>query len=372
MSNTPPKIAALRTGTETLLTAALLCGLLACGEAENSEAPWALGDSTPEAQGLNPEALAAAYERAGAIPHIYSMLVLKNGYLVAEQYFNGQHRDTAHPVASVTKSIVSALVGLALEDGYLTDLDQRMLDFFPEYDTPGLDPRKRDITIRQLLQMRAGYPTDNIPAFYSSLFGSGNWIRFIVVDHPLETTPGTRWHYSSASAHLLSAIVTRASRLPLYDFARERLYEPLGLLIRSWPEDPQGFYVGYGDNQCTPRQLASFGQMYLDGGSWNGRQVLPTTWIDESFRDYSQTEYGTLGPYRDIRYGYLWWHAEVDDHDVYFAWGHGGNFIMLAPDLRMLVVTTAHNFAGDFTQNSWDTEGAIFFLIAEHVLPTAY
>jgi CubicO group peptidase (beta-lactamase class C family) len=363
--------------------ALLVAGLSVCGSAVESFAtevrrptgrviPSGLRNSTPEAQGLDPVELAAAYDAAGRIPRIYSMLVLRNGFLVSEQYFNGQSRVRRNPVASVTKSMVSALVGLALEDGLIPSLDSRMMDYFPEYDTGSLDPRKRSITIRQLLQMRAGYPTDNIPSFYDSLFSSGNWLRFIIIEHPLETDPGSAWFYSSASAHVLSGILTKASDESVYRFARDRLFEPLGVPAPYWPRDPQGYAVGYGDTLCSARQLAIFGQIYLDGGVFNGVRVLSEEWIEESFRDYSSTPYGDFGPYEDIRYGYLWWHAGVDGHDVHFAWGHGGNFIMIVPDLDMVVVTTAFNFAGDFTSSSWETEGAIFFLIAEQVIPTAY
>ena len=141
--------------------------------------------------------------------------------------------------------------------------------------------------------------------------------------------------------------------------------------------------MGYGDNECTARQLATFGQMYLDGGFWADSQVLPSArfgllferdgnWKGNQLISMDWIEMATQPSPANESYGYLWWHAEVDGHPVHFAWGHGGNFVMLAPDLQMVVVTTAHNFVGDFTNNSWDTEGALLFLIAERVLPTAY
>lgn len=333
---------------------------------------WPMPESTPEAQGIDPERLARAYANAAEIDHIYSMLVVKNGYLVAEQYFNGRNCNSSAPVASVTKSIVSVLVGIALNEGYLSDLDQPMIDFFPQYNTPHLDPRKRLITVRHLLQMRAGYPTDNVESFYRRLFASGDWMRFIVVDYELAAVPGTAWAYSSASAHLLAGILTRATGMSLSAYAQERLFAKIGSSSWYWPRDPQGVCIGYGDSLHTPRQLACFGQMVLNGGALADRRVLPGEWLVQSLQDYSATSYGTMGPYHDIRYGYLWWHAQVDGHDVYFAWGHGGQFITIVPTLELVVVTTAYNFAGDFTENSWETEGAIFYLIAEHVIPAAY
>jgi CubicO group peptidase (beta-lactamase class C family) len=317
--------------------------------------------------------LASAYERAARIPHIYSMLVVRYGCIVAEEYFGSPDRTTAKPVASVGKSILGALVGIALNEGFLINLDQRMIDFFPEYDLPSLDSRKRNITIRHLVQMRAGYPFDSTNEFFDQLSRSHHWMRFIIVDWPLERAPGFAWNYSNGSAQLLSGVLTRATGMSLQDLANRYLFGRMGQPIQHWPRDPQGYCIGMGDVHCTPLQLASFGQMVLDRGYWFRRQILPLRWIEESFVDFSQTSYGsTIWPYRDIRYGYLWWHAEVDGHDVYFAWGHGGQFVTLVPELDLVVVTTAYNFVGDFTDNSWNTEGAIMQLVATDVLPAAY
>jgi CubicO group peptidase (beta-lactamase class C family) len=328
--------------------------------------------SIPEAQNIDAVKLSLAYARAAEIPHMYSMLVVRNRYLVAEQYFDAASRYSARPVASVGKSVIGALVGIALEDGFLVDLDQRMIDFFPEYDMPGLDPRKRDITIRHLLQMRGGYPFDSTNDFFDPLSHSSDWMRFIIVNWQLERTPGTGWDYSSASAHLLSGILTKATGMSLLEFANRFLFGPMGQPIEYWPRDPQGYCVGPGDVHLTPLQLASFGQMILDHGRWRGRQVVPSMWIADTLMDYSSTWYGdSIWPYRDIRYGYLWWHAEVAGHDLYFAWGHGGQFVSIVPALELVVVTTAYNFVGDFTDNSWNTEGAIMRLIATDVVPAA-
>jgi CubicO group peptidase (beta-lactamase class C family) len=329
--------------------------------------------SLPTAQNIDAAGLAQAYERAAEIPHIYSMLVIRNRHLVAERYFDGPTRYSDRPVASVGKSIVGALVGIALEQGFLVDLDQRMIDFFPEYDLPGLDPRKRDITIRHLVQMRAGYPFDSTTEYFGLLSRSADWLRFIIVNWQLERAPGTGWDYSSASAHLLAGILAKATGMSLFDYANQHLFGPMGQPIEYWPRDPQGYCIGHGDIHLTPLQLASFGQMILDHGSWFGRQLVPSTWIDDSLVDYSTTWYGdSIWPYRDIRYGHLWWHAEVAGHDVYFAWGHGGQFVTIAPELELVVVTTAYNFVGDFTDNSWNTEGAIMQLIATDVVPAVH
>ncbi len=316
--------------------------------------------------------LAEAYARAAAIPHIYSMLVVRHRALVAEEYFDTPTRSTAMPVASVGKSIVGALVGIALEEGFLVDLYERMIDYFPEHDVAGLDPRKRDITVRHLVRMRAGYPFDSTAEFFNGLSRSSNWMRYIIREWPLVRGPGSGHDYSNASAHLLSGILTRATGMSLLDFANLYLFGRMGMPIRTWPRDPQGYCVGPGDVHCTPLQLASFGQMILDRGRWRGRWILRPQWVDESLAPLSPTSYGSsIWPYRDITYGQLWWQAEVDGREVVFAWGHGGQFITLVPSLDLIVVTTAYNFVGDFTDTSWNTEGAIMRLIATHVIPAA-
>ena len=370
-----------RYGLEVVESSAAIEGLTVSRESNGSwrrvsrrvASPWPFRRSTPAAEGMDEAVLERAYQRAAEIPRIYSMLVVRNRALVAEQYFNGRSRTRAEPVASASKSIIGALVGIALRDGYLTDLDQRMIDFFPEFDTHELDPRKRDITIRHLLQMRAGYPFDSTNEYFNRLSASRNWMRFILLDWELESDPGAAWNYSSASSHVLAGILARAIPTDLRYFANRHLFESMGLSLGYWPRDPQGYYIGHGDIHCTPLLLACFGQLALDNGYWRGRSVLPPWWMNQSWKTHSATWYAnTIWPYRDISYGYQWWQADVDGHEVHFAWGHGGQFVTVAPSLEMVVVTTADNFVGDFTDNSWNTEGAIFRLIATDVLPAAY
>jgi CubicO group peptidase (beta-lactamase class C family) len=347
--------------------------------------------STPEEQGLDPQIVARAYQRAAGIRTIYSLLVVKNGYLVAEEYFNGQSVHSANATASVTKSFMSALIGIALENGLFTSLDQKMLDFFPEYDVPNLDRRKGEITLRHLLQMRAGYPFDSTEDFFDKLLRSGNWMRFIVRDYALVSAPGQRHDYSNASAHLLSGILTRAAGVPTLIFANQYLFEPLGITVRAWPKDPQGYYAGHGDLGLRPRDMAKFGYLYLNEGrldavrpgsqravrpgsqravrpgSQHAVQIVPAEWVTASFQAYSVSPYGSLGYFRNIRYGYLWWIADVGPYQVYFAWGHGGQYIVLVPELDLIVVSSADAFIGDFSDESWEMEGGIMDLIGEFV-----
>ena len=197
-------------------------------------------------------------------------------------------------------------------------------------------------------------------------------MRYIIVQWPLARDPGSAHDYSNASAHLLSGILTRATGMSLLEFANRYLFGRMGQPISYWPRDPQGYCVGPGDVYCTPLQLASFGQMILDRGRWRGRWILPPQWVETSLQPLSPSPYGSsIWPYQDMHYGQLWWQAEVAGLQIVFAWGHGGQFITLVPTLDLIVVTTAYNFVGDFTDNSWNTEGAIMRLIATDVIPAA-
>jgi CubicO group peptidase (beta-lactamase class C family) len=319
--------------------------------------------STPAEQDLDPKIISKAYRKAGEIKMIHSLLVVKNGYLVAEKYFNGQQMNHTNNVCSVTKSYLSALFGIALREGYITNLDQKMMDYFPEYAKPDLDQEKYEITIRQLLEMRAGYPFDSTTSYYSDLSRSGNYMRFVVEQHALVNPPGSEWNYSSASAHILAGILTKAVGTPLVKFAAKVLFDPLDMNNRAWDKDPQGYYMGGGDMAYTSRDMAKFGYLYLNRGAFGEEQVIPSGWVEESLQAYSLTSYGDLGYFKKISYGYLWWSAKVGKYKVNFAWGHGGQYIVIVPELNMVVVSTADPALADFSDQAWQREKSIMDLI---------
>ena len=271
--------------------------------------------------------------------------VVRHGTLVAEAYFHGENVHSANPIQSATKSFTSALLGIALDRGLLSDLDESMVDFFPGFVTPTMDARKRNITIRHLLQMRAGYPSDGDGDLVAQLNADGNWLRF-AFQHPLASSPGEGWAYSNLSAMLLGGILTTATGTSALAFAEEYLFEPAGMQPTSWFADPQGYHVGSGGLNVRPRDLARFGLLYLHGGRWGGREVIPSDWVAESWQDHSPTTLGDLYYFRDCRYGYLWWHAQTGGRNMWFAGGQGGQFVVVVPSLDMVVVTTAFHFNG--------------------------
>ncbi len=324
--------------------------------------------STDSEQGMDPDKLKDVYEAAERISNIYSLLVVKNGYLIAEKYFNAGRINRATPTASVTKSYISALAGIALREQVLTGVDQKMMDFFPEFDWQDLDPRKSQITLRQILQMRSGYPWEEFDGYLDPLFSSSNWIPFIQ-EFPLISDTGTRFGYSNLTAHMMAIILARAANSSLMTFANIHLFDPLGVDVVSWPADAQGYYYGSGDIAFTPRDMAKFGLLYLNGGMYDGNQIIPSNWVTESFKSYSTTTYSSdiLSSIRQLEYGYLWWCGTAGTHRFNFAWGHGGQLIIILNDLNMVIVTSAEFLGAQFGQEAWRKESAVMELVGRFI-----
>ncbi len=334
--------------------------------------------STPAEQGLDPMLVAQVYYNAAELETLYSLLVIKNGYLIAEDYFNEGSVDQKDRLQSVTKSFASALVGIALDQGYLSSVDQKMMDFFPEVADQITDPRKEQITIRELLQMRAGYPWEETdPALWDGLL-SGHYPP-LIEEFPLIADPGTEFNYSNLSSNWLGIIVDRATGMNLKAYAEENLFLPLGVEAGEWGTDAEGHNNGSGDLHLTPRDAAKFGLMYLNDGEYEGNQVVPADWVHDSLQRYSEDINVTGGfpanwglSFSDIGYGYQWWSARAGDHHFDYAMGHGGQMIVLLNELDMIIVVTAYPFWLQHDAEAWKHELAIMNLVGEFIksLPT--
>jgi len=333
--------------------------------------------STPAEQGLDPLLLAELYSDAAALDTLYSLLVIKNGHLVAEGYFNSGSIHQKASLQSVSKSIYSSLVGLALEKGCLSDLDQKMLDFFPELADQVADPRKRQITIGQMLRMRSGFPWEETDPGLWQTFLAGDYLP-LVDAVALASDPGTEFHYSNLTTHWLGVIVSRACQTDLRSFAEQHLFRPINLSPGEWWQDKYGYYFSL--LHMTARDAARFGLLYLDGGRYDGRQVVSPAWVKESLGTYSMDVSPTgrkgqkLGRYfDDLGYGYQWWSALVGDHHADYAAGHGGQLIVLLDALDMVIVVTADPFFMQHDDEAWRHEQANFNLVGKFIasLPQA-
>jgi len=324
--------------------------------------------STPAEQGSDPMFVAELYHNAAELETLYSLLVIKNGYLIAEDYFNEGSVDQKDRLQSVTKSYTSALVGIALEQGCLSSVDQKMLDFFPEVAGRITDPRKEQITIRNMLEMRAGYPNEETdPALWDGLL-SGRYPPLIKA-FPLVSDPGTRFNYSNLTSNWLGIIIDRACGMNLKAYAEEYLFSPLDVKAGEWGQDAEGHNNGCGDLHLTPRDAAKFGLLYLNDGVYQGNQVVPVNWVHDSLQTYSVNEafVKKVGHFRDIGYGYHWWSANAGEHHVNFAWGHGGQLIVLVDEFDMVIVTTSYPFWKEHSDQSWNHEKAIITMVSEFV-----
>jgi CubicO group peptidase (beta-lactamase class C family) len=324
--------------------------------------------STPGEQGLDPALIDEVYENAAELETLYSLLVIKDGFLIAEQYFNGGAVDEQTLIQSATKSYISALVGIAIEQGCLSSVDQKMLAFFPEVADEVTDPRKHEITIRQLLQMRSGYPDEETDA---ALLEALYWgvPTTLIEPFPLVSDPGTDFNYSNLTYNWLAIILERACGPDLRDFARGHLFEPTDSEVGEWLKDYEDNYIGSGGIHVTARDAAKFGLLYLRDGAYKGTQVVPADWVDASLQTYSEgaRDYGWGFALKDMGYGYGWWTARAGEHDVVFAWGHGGQLIVLLDELDMLIVTTADPFFGQHDGESWKHEKATMNLVGTFI-----
>jgi CubicO group peptidase (beta-lactamase class C family) len=332
---------------------------------------WAV--STPEAEGLDPMLVAELYYYAAQMETLRALLVIKDGRLIAEGYFNDGSIDQKARLQSVTKSFTSALVGIAIEQGLLTGVDQKLLDSFPEVAAEITDPRKEEITIQQMLQMRAGYPWEETHADLWAGLLSGYYVPLIEA-FPLTEDPGTRFQYSNLTSNWLGIIVDRASGMRLKSYAEEHLFAPLGIEPGEWGTDAEGHNNGCGDLHLTARDAAKFGLLYLNDGEYEGERILPAAWVDDSLRTYSASvssgapSSGRIGRYfRDVGYGYQWWTARIGDHHVAYAAGHGGQLIVLLDAYDLVIVTTAYPFWLEHNSESWKHEKACFNLVGRFI-----
>jgi CubicO group peptidase (beta-lactamase class C family) len=326
--------------------------------------------STPAAEGIEPLLVAELYYEAAKHETVYSVLVVKNGRLVAEKYFNKGSIDELGKRASVTKSYTSALLGIALDRGYLDSIDMKMLDFFPDIADQITDPRKRQITIRNMLEMRSGYPYEEKNAAAWEAMWSGEYLTKIAAI-PLTADPGTSFQYSNLTAIWLGIITARSTGMDLMTLGNKYLFGPLGVVPgEDWQRDVNGYYIGSGDILFTARDMAKFGLLYLDDGVYGGERIIPVDWVRDSHKTYTVNEFEVtkVGRFSDFGYGYQWWSADVGQYHVNFAWGHGGQLIVLVHDLDMVVVTTADPFYGKDTHfDSWKYEKAIIEMVSDFI-----
>ncbi len=298
-----------------------------------------------------------AARAAADMPRLHSLLVSWRGNLLLERYYNGTRATRPANIKSASKSVISALVGIAIDKNILTGVRQPIGPFFPELAAPS-EASKRAITIEDLLTMRAGLEgTSN--RNYGAWVQSRNWVSF-VLSRDLIEPPGGRMEYSTGNTHLLSAILTKATGKSTWQFAQDMLARPLGFTLAQWTRDPQGIYFGGNEMTMTPKQMLAFGELYRNRGRVAGRQVVPAEWVEESFRLRTRSRFNDQG------YGYGWWSREFAGYETFFAWGYGGQYIFIVPELDLVVVTTSSSAVGEERRSHRRT---IFDLLEQSIVP---
>ena len=337
-----------------VLALATACALVSAASAASSD------DSLP-ATPLDPELRDELLSRADQLPRLRSLLVSVNDQLVEEHYYHGASARRVANLKSVSKSIISLLVGIAVDLGHIPSVDQTITDYFPDYFEQDADSAKTEITIENLLAMQAGLETTS-NRNYGRWVQSGNWIRHILT-RPMVDRPGGRRIYSTGNTHLLSAILAEASGMSTLEFGRLHLSEPLGFSLPAWQRDPQGVYFGGNEMRITPRAMVSIGQLVLSCGRYGGTQVVSEHWVHASLEPRSRSE-------RSGReYGYGWWLRALAGYQTYYAWGYGGQFIFIVPELRLVVAMTSSPNPGEGRRAHLRS---LYDLVEDQIIPAVH
>lgn len=316
--------------------------------------------TSPEikAQDSTGNPISEIYEAADAVSSVRSILIQQNGTLLGEQYFNGRSADRPFNIKSASKSIIGLLVGIAIDEGYITSVDEPIRTYFPDYFEKNPDSLKESITIRNLLSMQAGLGSTS-SGNYGAWVISDNWVEY-ALDQDFVSEIGGRMVYSTGTSHLLSVIITRATGMNTRRFADEYLFDPLNIQIGGWDRDPQGYYMGGNNVAMKPVDMLKIGQLLLNDGIYNGQRIISKSWISDSFGTYTYSNYNPYG------YGYQWWNKDVGGYRTFFAWGHGGQYIFMIPELDAVVVITSSVTRASRRRTY---KRPVFTLLEEHIIP---
>ena len=295
--------------------------------------------STPEEQGIDSEIveqiIRSIKQQNIAID---SLLIIRYGYLVIEEYLNLEeylsltqsNQDNMHSLYSTTKSFTSALIGIAIDKGYINSTSLKVVDFFPDYTIENLDARKKNMTLHHLLTMTSGFEWTGDNAY--EMLSSENSVNYML-NLPMKYNPGIKLEYITGVTHILSAIIQKTTGTTTLEFARKYLFNPLGISTVQWTYDRQN--INHGDHglSLTSRDMAKFGYLYLKNGTWNEKRIISTDWIIKSIQTYNLFE-------EYSGYGYQWW--TFPQLNVYYTKGYHGQSIYVAPEKDLVVVFTAN------------------------------
>lgn len=299
-------------------------------------------------------------DQARAMTQCHAVLIHQNGAPVLSEVFRGPDIARAVPIKSVSKTIVAALTGAALDRGEIPSIDATLAQIASGLIPTGADPRVRDITVENLVTMQAGLERTS-GANYGGWVSSSNWVAN-ALSRPFVAEPGARMLYSTGSFHVLGAVLSEVSGESLLSLARARLGRPLGIDIPSWTRDPQGRYLGGNEMALRLPDMIRFGEMYRNGGRWNDTQVLSTDWVNRSLVT------STRSPFSGLDYGYGWFLGRTGDATYALGRGYGGQIICIVPSLTLTIAITSDP---TLPARSGGYFGDLMRLIEETIIPTA-
>lgn len=289
---------------------------------------------------------------------IHSLLILKDNQLLYEKYFNGYTKDSIHNTRSSFKSITSLLVGIAIDKGFIKDVNQKVYEFFPEYPWLRTDPLKKLLTVKNLLEMKSGFDCEEFndtKDCEDSMSLSKNWVEYSL-KLPMKNKPGEIWSYTSINPMILSGILKKATNMSVKDFAAKYLFGPLDISFYKWTVYPSGNAMTAGSFYIRPRDMLKIGQLVKDKGIYKHKQVISKKWITESTRcnilipDFSfmKSSKSKIGFPQSAYYGYYWYRETVKTNDIeenlLFASGNGGQYIFIIERLNLTIVFTQGNY----------------------------
>lgn len=291
---------------------------------------------TAENDNMNNEKLENFYKEIGNHTDIYGALVIKDDNIIGEYYKEGYNQDSIFTLQSCSKSVTSSLIGIAIDKGYIRDVNVPISEYFPEI-LESNNQNLKEITIWHLLTHTSGLNMNDTNNWNEWRI-SENWIDYIL-SRGSKSKPGTRFDYSTGNSHLLSVILQKATGMTAYDFGKKYLFEPLGMESVKCELDPQGYSDGGNGFSMNVYDMAKFGRLFLNKGEWEGKQIISQNWIEESTKVQFDRKAGSAN------YGYQWWVRTFGSqkYDAYFAQGHWGQFIFVIPEINLMVVFTSHH-----------------------------
>ncbi|MBB6273713.1 CubicO group peptidase (beta-lactamase class C family) [Pedobacter cryoconitis] len=313
----------------------------------------------------------------GQYPKINSVLIFKRGNSIYEHYFNGFSKDSLQDSRSSFKSVTSLLIGIAIDRGLIKDINQKVYSFFPEYPFFKNDKLKKEMTIKNLLEMRSGFDCEEFNGTKDceqEMSLSKDWVKF-ALNLPMKYKPGEVWSYTSVDPMILSGIISKVAKMTVMEFSRKYLFEPLGISDYKWTVDPAGHGMTGGSFYIHPSDMIKLGQLVNGNGIWKGKRVISEQWISQSTKcdipipdfSFAKSSRSQLILPQPAYYGFYWYRELLKtkdfQKDLLFASGNGGQYIFMLKDLDLIIVFAQGNY-GSFKSKQ------AFEILAKYIVPS--